>query len=52
MVVDYVYAEIARNPFRKAILDGIIESDTIKLMHFPNGITQIRHYTPPDLSFV
>lgn len=52
MVVDYVYAEIARNPFRKAILDGIIESDTIQLMHFPNGITQIRHYTPPDLSFV
>lgn len=110
MVVDYVYAEIARNPFRKAILDGIIASGAIQQMHFPNddlaiklefaqikkrnyligdgeracmaiaanrdvfdeakcdsfiqnamtynkarfpnGITQIRHYTPPDLSFV
>ncbi len=28
MDVDYVYAEIARNLFRKAVLDWIIESDT------------------------
>ncbi len=42
MVVDYVYAEIARNPFRKAILDGIIASGAIQQMHFPNDDLAIK----------
>ena len=42
VVVDYVYAEIARNPFRKAVLDGIIASNAIQLMPFPNSDLAIK----------
>lgn len=42
MVVDYVYAEIARSPFRKAVLDGIIASGAIQLMQFPNADLAIK----------
>jgi len=42
MVVDYVYNEIARNPLRKAILDGVIASNAIQYMPFPNDDLAIK----------
>jgi len=42
MVVDYVYNEISRNPFRRAVFDGIIASGAIQLMQFPNNDLEIK----------
>lgn len=42
VVVDYVYAEIARNHFRKAALDAIIATGGIQLMQFPNNDLAIK----------
>lgn len=37
VVIDYVYAEIARSPFRKAFLDSLIANNNVQLMPFPNS---------------